>query len=194
MYKPNFVAFAFSRRMNKPNFVILTGGPGGGKTSVLSELQRCGFRYVKESAREIIRKRIGAGLSPRPAPKDFANEIFQMDYALFQSERLSADLLFFDRSMLDSAGMIKQADERAYNSIKDLLASHRYNPKVFVTPPWWEIYRNDAERDQTFEQAVEVYDWLCEWYRDNDYTLFVLPKASIPDRVKFILVELGIAP
>ena len=46
-----------------PN-VILTGGPGVGKTTVLAELAARGHATVAESARAVIAERRAAGLSP----------------------------------------------------------------------------------------------------------------------------------
>ncbi|HGK6710616.1 TPA: AAA family ATPase, partial [Legionella pneumophila] len=40
----------------KPNFFILTGGPGSGKTSVLTVLAQKGFLTVPEVGRKIIKE------------------------------------------------------------------------------------------------------------------------------------------
>jgi predicted ATPase len=40
----------------KSNFFILTGGPGSGKTSVLTALAQKGFLTVPEVARKIIKE------------------------------------------------------------------------------------------------------------------------------------------
>ena len=55
--------------MTKPKRVILTGGPGAEKTSILDVLAEDGFRIGQDVVREIIRERLAAGLSPRPSPK-----------------------------------------------------------------------------------------------------------------------------
>ena len=51
--------------------VVLTGGPGAGKTTTLNALAARGFLDVPESARTIITTRKEAGLSPRPALAQF---------------------------------------------------------------------------------------------------------------------------
>ena len=42
--------------MENPNLYVITGGPGSGKTTVLAELERQGFRCAPEVARQIIQE------------------------------------------------------------------------------------------------------------------------------------------
>jgi predicted ATPase len=173
--------------MTKNNFYVITGGPGGGKTALLENLASKGYKYIPETARQIIKERISKGLTPRPDPKTFAREIFTKDCANFISNSDLSSPLFFDRSFMDSAYQLYESDEAGYNKIKEVHLKNRYNNKVFITPPWKEIYQNDAERDQTFEKAIEVYERLDEWYRQHDYDIVVLPKDTIENRTNFIL-------
>lgn len=69
---------------------LFTGGPGAGKTTVLTLLRARGFFCVEEVARKIIQTRIQQGLSPRPAVAEFAAEIFAADVIQYdQNKELS---------------------------------------------------------------------------------------------------------
>ena len=173
--------------MTKHNFYIITGGPGGGKTSLLESLARKGYNYVPETARQMIKERLSKGLSPRPEAKAFACEIFEKDWTNFVTNSALSSLLFFDRCILDSAYQLFECDKASYNRIRDTHLKNRYNNKVFVTPPWREIYRNDSERDQSFEESIGIYERLLKWYRDHDYNVVILPKDTIESREKFVL-------
>ena len=173
--------------MTRHNFYIITGGPGAGKTSVLENLASKGYNYIPETARQIIKERLSKGLSPRPDPARFAQQIFDQDWNNFISNSHLSSLLFFDRSFMDSACMLFESGKDSYDKIRDTHLTNRYNNKVFITPPWKEIYRNDTERDQSFEQSIEVYQRLEKWYKEHDYEIIVLPKDSIENRVKFVL-------
>jgi len=173
--------------MTKLNFYIITGGPGGGKTSLLESLASKGYNCIPETARQIIKERLSKGLTPRPDAKTFAREIFDQDWKNFISNSDLPSLLFFDRSFMDSACMLFDSDLDSYDKIRSTHLTCRYNNKVFITPPWQEIYRNDAERDQSFEQSIEVYQRLDNWYRKHNYDIIILPKDTIENRVKFIL-------
>jgi predicted ATPase len=54
-------------------------------------------------------------------------------------------------------------------------------------PPWQQIYVNDSERWQTFEEAVALYHAIKDTYQLLRYTVVELPKAPVQDRVKFVL-------
>jgi predicted ATPase len=177
--------------MIKYNFYILTGGPGGGKTSLLHALMLKGYSHIPETARQIIKERLSKGLEPRPDPKTFALEIFNRDWINFVTHSDQSSLLFFDRSFMDSAGMISKCDISGFNKIRDTISNNRYNTKIFITPPWKEIYQNDTERDQSFEAAIEVYEWIDKWYRQHDYDPVIIPKDTIENRAKFILSEIS---
>ena len=175
--------------MIKNNFYIITGGPGGGKTTLLEHFRLKGYPCVPETARQIIKDRKSLGLPPRPDPLTFAIEIFRKDWSNYNSH-IDKGPTFFDRSFIDSAWQIFTADKKEYSFIEETYLSNRYNKKVFIAPPWKEIFQTDNERDQSFDEAIEVYEELYEWYTILGYELFVLPKDSIENRAGFILDQI----
>src|SRR5579885_91956 len=87
---------------------ILTGGPGSGKTATLQQLASWGYVCVPEVARQVILERNSAGLPPRPAPHEFAAEIFKRDIAIFDSVADCTGPIFFDRGLVDALGMLHE--------------------------------------------------------------------------------------
>src|SRR5215475_8237423 len=75
---------------------VLTGGPGAGKTTVLEALAACGYTYVPESARALIRQRLAAGLSPRPPLEQFGQNILRMDISRYRNTPVTDAPVFFD--------------------------------------------------------------------------------------------------
>ena len=63
----------------------------------------------------------------------------------------------------------------------------RYHRRVFIAPPWKEIFAGDAERKQSFEEAQATYHALVETYSELNYELVPLPLASIEDRARFVI-------
>jgi len=176
--------------MQKDNFYIITGGPGGGKTTLLDFLASNGYPYVGDTAREIIRHRLSLGLPPRPDPATFASEMFYRDFENYISNSNSQRIIFFDRSFFDSAWLLNHFDPQTFHQIEKTHLIHRYNTKVFVTPPWQEIYKTDSERDQTFDQAVDVHDKVCNWYAEHKYELIIIPKDKVESRAKFLIDQI----
>ena len=175
--------------------VVFTGGPGAGKTALLTELERRGYRVVAEVARAIISERKQKGLPPRPGPLEFAKEILESDVKQYESSApAKSDLIFFDRGIFDSLGMMDQANALTRLEQQRYLETYPYHPSVFIFPPWREIYQMDAQRDQSYGEAVQVPDWLRHWYARCGYNLIEVPPGSIGERCTFVLQELGESP
>jgi predicted ATPase len=72
-------------------------------------------------------------------------------------------------------------------TLSEATSMFRYNPTVFIAPPWEAIYQHDSERKQDFEEAVQTYQALQRGYLENNYQLQVLPEATVEERVAFVL-------
>jgi predicted ATPase len=64
---------------------------------------------------------------------------------------------------------------------------YRYNRRVFIAPPWREIFANDIERKQDFDESVRTYESMVATYREYGYELITLPLASVQERVRSVL-------
>src|SRR5262245_47042717 len=89
--------------------IVFTGGPGAGKSTVLAALQERGCAVVADHAREVIRKRKASGLSPRPGPAAFAQEILRLDIEAYERTASIDGPVFFERSVLDAVGGLHEA-------------------------------------------------------------------------------------
>ena len=137
--------------------VIVTGGPGAGKTTLLAELAAMGYATVDESARAIIAERLARGASPRPDPVAFAREIVHRDIRKYLNQPRSSEWVFFDRGLIEALGVLHEASPLSSFELASMLATYPFHAMVFVLPPWDAIYSTDAERDQSFAEAVEVH-------------------------------------
>jgi predicted ATPase len=70
------------------------------------------------------------------------------------------------------------------------LRSTGVHHRVFLAPPWPEIYVTDPERRHSFGVAVAEYQRLLEVYPSLGYEVMILPKVSIPERADFVLSKL----
>src|SRR5215471_18715956 len=166
---------------------VITGGPGAGKTTILHALAERGYRYAAESARAIIRERLASGLRPRPPLTQFGHEILRRDIAHYREIRITDHPVFFDRGIVDALGMLAQQQAIAAWQVAKYVRSFPYNEVVLLMPPWEGIYHTDSERDQTFAEAVQVFEGLRTWYARWGYETIEVPCTAIDQRVNFIL-------
>lgn len=164
--------------------IVLTGGPGTGKTTVLDVLRGDGYATGDDAARSIIRKRKRAGLSPRPDPLAFAQQVFEKEVKTYHSVHSSPS--FFERGIVDAVGSLFTAGALTEDGVNRLLRDYRYQ-EVFIFPPWEEIYCTDDERDHTFDHCVKVYEATLGFYRRQEYDPVEVPLGAVKNRVNFIL-------
>ena len=171
--------------------IVITGGPGAGKTRLLQALQARGHTIVGDSARTIIQDRRRRGLGPRPNAYEFAHETLRMDIENFVHHAATPGYVFFERSILDALCGVDRVAPLNENELSMWLSKYQYRSTVFVLPPWKAIYVNDDERDHTFEHAESVCRILQEWYRRLDqYQVIEVPKVSVAERCMYVLQAL----
>jgi|SRR5215469_10447878 len=168
-------------------FVVISGCSGGGKSTLLAELGRRGYAVVEEPGRRIVREEIDREGSALPWVD--AAAFLRRAIALSIADRLSAPTLegwvFFDRGLVDAAAGLQYLTGEVV--LEPLCQTHRYHRRVFLTPPWPEIYCTEPERRHGLDSAVAEYSRLLEIYPAFGYEVFVLPKTGVAERADFVL-------
>jgi predicted ATPase len=174
---------------NSDRFYVVTGGPGSGKTSMIEALRQRGYTCPPEAGRGVIQDQIRIeGLAlPCSDPLLFAELMLSWDMRSYHSAEHSSGPVFFDRGVPDVLGYLRLVGITAPAHVNNAAALFRYSPKVFVTPPWREIYSQDFERKQDFDEAIRTYDALLTTYASLKYELVEIPRVSVEDRVAFVL-------
>ncbi len=172
------------------NLIVLSGCSGGGKSTLLDELAKRGYTTVEEPGRRIVRQETeqqGTAL-PWIDMEAFARRAVAMALADLDNAPDSG-WVFFDRGLIDAASALHHVCGDGF--LCELKQKHRYNPLVFLTPPWPEIYVTDGERQHDLAAAIEEYERLLRDYSDLGYETIILPKLSVSKRADFILNRLG---
>ena len=172
-------------------FVVISGCSGGGKSTLLAELGRRGYAVVAEPGRRIIveeSERQGLAL-PWIDMAAFARRAITM--ALADREKASAipGRVFFDRGLIDAAAALEDCTGEAV--LAAFCTKHRYYRRVFLTPPWPEIYEEDPHRRHDLTAAQTEYERLIRIYPALGYEISILPKMGVMERAEFVLNELG---
>lgn len=171
-------------------FVVISGCSGGGKSTLLDELRARGHAVVEEPGRRIVARELaGTGLAlPWVDGVAFARQAIELSLADRAEAARSPGLVFFDRGLVDAAAALEHLSGEPV--IDRLCHVHRYNKHVFLTPPWPEIYRTDAERRHGLADAVAEYDRLVNVYARLGYEISILPRIGIEGRADLILAAL----
>ena len=168
---------------------IITGGPGAGKTSLLQALERAGYHCSEEASRRLIAEQVALGSDCLPwiNLSCFAGKVLDRMINLYMRSADHTGITFFDRGIPDIIAYLKAADLPIDARYYTALQQHSYQQLVFVLPPWKDIYVNDAERWQTFEEAVHLYASIRETYHVLGFTLIEVPEESVENRMNFIV-------
>jgi predicted ATPase len=108
--------------------------------------------------------------------------------------RADGTTVFFDRGVPDVVGYLRLLGLPVPAHMDRAARTFRYNRRVFIAPPWAEIFRGDRERRQTFEEAVRTYEAMVATYRLYGYQLVELPRSSVEQRARFVVEHAGIRP
>ena len=177
-----------------PNrFYVITGGPGSGKTSIIEALRFGGYLCSTEAGRAIIQDQvtIGGTAVPWTDRSLFAELMLQWEMRSYHLAAQGAGPAFFDRGVPDIIGYLRLIGLPVPEHLQKAAAEFRYHRTVFIAPPWREIFRQDVERKQDFNEAQHTYESLQKTYAELGYNLIELPRVRIEARVKFILDRVG---
>ncbi|MFH7004390.1 AAA family ATPase [Flavobacterium bizetiae] len=171
------------------NTFIITGGPGAGKTTIIEALKHSGYNCVDEVARQIIKEQVlnNGDALPWADQEKYTFLMLERSVATFLKNKDNSSITFFDRGIPDTLSYAHLIKLKIFPKLSEAITTYRYNPIVFILPPWEEIYQTDSERKQTFAEAIEVYNTLKETYSDCEYQLVEVPKLEVKERIDFIL-------
>jgi len=172
-------------------FVVISGCSGGGKSTLLGALRRRGFAVVPEPGRRIVSEELasdGRALPWVDGPA-FARRAIEMSLADWSAAEALPGAIFFDRGLVDAAAALEHMTGEP--AIDAWCRTYRYDGRVFLTPPWPELYVEDRERRHTLADAIAEYDRLLSVYRVLGYDVRILPKIGVEDRADVILSALG---
>jgi predicted ATPase len=174
--------------MRPTNWYVFTGAPCSGKTSVIAELERRGFRVVHEVARAYINRELRKGNRLEQIKADaliferhILTEKLNIEAALSEDE-----IVFLDRAVPDSIAYFQL---EGLDDAEPLKKSRivRYK-KIFLFEPL--AFLRDAVRSEDDKLADRLNRLTEESYRRLNYKILRVPILPIDKRADFILQHL----
>jgi predicted ATPase len=176
-----------------PKKVVITGGPGTGKTSVINHLKGQGFICYDEISREVTLQARQDGIEQLflTQPLLFSERLLKGRTQQFldaQNERES--VIFLDRGIPDILAYMHYSGDDYPQHFVEACQKHVYD-MVFVLAPWREIFESDSERYENFEQAEQIHQQLIATYKHYQYDLIDVPFDSVAKRTDFLIDTLS---
>lgn len=172
--------------------IVIIGGPGTGKSTIIDGLSAKGYCCYPEISRQVTLE----------AKKQGIEQLFLENPLLFSELLLegrkkqyedavneSHEIVFIDRGIPDVLAYMHYIGD-SYPVHFDLACRENTYTKIFILPPWEEIYTSDTERYENFEQAKLIYNHLTETYQNYGYELIEVPKDNLDNRILFILGQI----
>jgi predicted ATPase len=176
----------------KKELVVITGGPGTGKTTIIDGLIEQGYSCFPEISRQITLEAKKQGIEQLflEKPLLFSELLLEGRKKQFNSAiQDQAEIVFMDRGIPDILAYMHYIGD-SYPAFFDQACKDHNYAKIFVLPPWQEIYVSDEARYENYEQAKLIFNHLLETYQKYDYNLIEVPKGTVEERIVFILNEL----
>jgi len=176
----------------KKELIVITGGPGTGKTTIIDTLIEQGYACFPEISREITLEAKKQGFEQLFLEKPLLFSELLLEGRKKQHQKAITDqseIVFLDRGIPDILAYMHYIGDSYPSFFDHACKEHQYS-KVFVLPPWEEIYESDEARYENFEQAKLIFNHLMETYLSYGYQLTEVPRGTVEERIQFILNQL----
>ena len=169
--------------------IVITGGPGTGKTSIINELNKRGHNCIEEISRQITLKAREDGIEQLflTKPLLFSEMLLEgREQQFLDADASKESFVFLDRGIPDVVAYMDFIGDTYPQEFIDSCKNNLYD-HVFILAPWQEIFSSDSERYENFEQAIEIHKHLLNTYKTYNYSLLDVPFGSVESRADFIL-------
>lgn len=176
----------------KTKRIVITGGPGSGKTTLIDHLEEKGYTCMHEISRSVTKKAQQEGIDQLflKAPILFSELLLKGRKVQFEeADQIDTKMLFYDRGLPDVTAYMHYFHTRYPSFFDETCRNYRYD-MVFLLPPWEAIYQRDSERYESFEEAERIYTHLKDGYTNYQYDVCEVPVGSVEDRIEFILAKI----
>lgn len=174
--------------------IVITGGPGTGKSTLIDQLQREGFFCFQEISRQVTQEAREAGIAHifKSDPLAFSRKLLEARLEQYRAaQQVQSRFLFYDRGLPDVNAYLHFAQIGVPESFEKTVELHQYD-LIFLLPVWESIYQTDNERYENLEEALSIENALTNYYQQLGYVPILLPKTTVGERISIIKSHLNI--
>jgi len=173
--------------------IVISGGPGVGKTTTIQELQKINYATIPEAFSVLYQE-----AQEKENLDIFCTDRTQLHHQVFEKqcalEKLHEDktVILCDRSAVDIIGFTSYYKNHMSDHFFDAIAQHRYNLVFFLDPLPIHLYQNSDIRRESWHTSLIIHDHIKKGYEQLNYELINVPFGTIQDRLDFILNHLHV--
>lgn len=174
--------------------IVITGGPGTGKSSIINELNKRGYICFDEISRQVTLEAREKGIEQLflTEPLLFSELLLKGRLKQFyDADQYEGVPIFLDRGLPDVLAYMDYFNSDYPIEFVETCQNNRYD-HVFVLAPWLEIFVSDTVRYENFEQAELIHKHLLNSYKNFGYNLVDVPFETVEKRSDFILNTLNL--
>jgi predicted ATPase len=179
----------------KTNWFVFTGSPSSGKTTLLNQLEKCGFPVVRDEGREYFDELKSRGLLDRSIEQEGVHQLEILKRKLKKVISLSTDaVLLFDYGLPCSVVWGEKYGVKFTSDITEAINSFRYKG-IFILEKLSLVKDDIRIEDENI--CLDLEERLYKKYSMLDYKTFKVkrfcldPDESVQYRKNFVLDKIG---
>jgi len=168
--------------------LVLTGGPGVGKTSLIELLEKIGQEVVPEAAREIITEQEQTEDPILPWRDFVAFQRLVTDSQKQAEDGIQTGLAFLDRGFIDQLGYFAEQGLPPSHDLYQLIREAGYTGVFLLAPV---LYKKDAQRQEDEAKAKRLHAEITRAWEEQGFEIIHIDGTK-GQRLDQILNHLGI--
>ena len=174
------------------DFIVISGGPCSGKTTVIDALAERGQLTIPEAATELIRDPDFDQL--RTDPREFQRQVLlrQLENERRMLEKVEAGAtVFLDRGIADGFGYLEYHGLESFEELSEAWAENRQRTRCVLFFESRPDYQAASHRSETPDEARRIREILLEDYRSRHDQVSVIEWLPVEDRIAAALEAAG---
>lgn len=171
------------------DWVVITGPPSSGKTTLLELLAAEGELTSGDSTRQLISNVVASGRDAEEFrfADDFQPKVLE---AMFAAERRlnASDRVFLEYGLPCNIAFHRTESLELTPGLAEAALAHRYVAVFILDPVGWE---NDAERVEDEQYQKTVHQHMFDVYRERNYEPIAVPALGPAERLAFVRSKLS---
>jgi predicted ATPase len=165
--------------------IVLTGGPGSGKSSIILGLEEIGEAVIREAAEDFIKLKQAQGIREPWLQPGFQEGILRLQLQREARIPNEAQRAFLDRGIADG---LAYTDPNSETYQRVLSAVPAYN-RIFLVENLGSTETNQVRREN-YQEALEIERKLEEVYKTLGYEPIKIGPGTVQERIATILKTL----